>query len=456
MEETKEFKTIEEYIEYLKGLSTCAMLEHEQIHYEFAKDRRWNVEPLKKYLEAARIDVQEGEKLRLEIDEKKRVRQGKEEAAKIVEGLKDVNDAEKIKEAYETIVEIFASMTSIGTEKAKPYVWEDYMNDIKSYDPDKYFRSKLFPDLAFPDGTMSVIGARTSRGKTTALVNLALEAIEAGRRCLFITLEMSGRQLFNKLILLKAYIQADDNTRKEHLDKVESPHKDLFKILKADGSQECSSFKKGEINAKFEAKVREALGFVEEKIKKQELELIEAWQLNQEDIINLILQQEKGTLVLIDYIQRMPVSEENNFKDGYMRVKQISKVLSDATVNNGVVTICGAQFNRMAGTDNNGADKFDDTSFRESGDIEQDAYNAIGIGWENNKQDRFFHIIKARESGGVGKESNLEFKGAYSYMKNTGERYREKNRKENGIPKKEEGKGTKNKKIEYDDEMKSK
>jgi replicative DNA helicase len=250
--------------------------------------------------------------------------------------------------------------------------------------------------------------------------------------------------------LLRAYAQADDNTRKEHLDKVEYPHKDLFKILKADGSQERSSFKKVEINANFEAKVIEAKDFVEEKIKSKEIELIQAWQLKQEDIINLILQQEKGTLALIDYLQRMPASEENNFKDGYMRVKQISDALVKAITKNGVVTICGAQFNRVAGKDGDKNDSFDDISFRESGDIEQDAHNAIGIGWEKDKQGRFCYIIKAREGGEVGKEFNLEFSGAYSYMKNTGESYREKNRKENGSPKKEEGKGTKNKKIKYD------
>ncbi|MDR1104633.1 MAG: hypothetical protein LBK92_04760, partial [Endomicrobium sp.] len=65
----------------------------------------------------------------------------------------------------------------------------------------------------------------------------------------------------------------------------------------------------------------------------------------------------------------------------------------------------------------NGDDKFDDASFRESGDIEQDAHNAIGIGWKANKQDRFYQILKTREDARQGKKANIEFIGEYSYMK---------------------------------------
>lgn len=89
----------------------------------------------------------------------------------------------------------------------------------------------------------------------------------------------------------------------------------------------------------------------------------------------------------------------------------------------GCIVIAGAQFNRSStGTnrgEENGDDIFSEASFKDCGDIEQDATIAIGVGWNNddlNRKDRFYTILKNREGGGVGKRFDLDFHGAYSYM----------------------------------------
>jgi hypothetical protein len=433
------YEDIDEFMDYWKGKSNTTILEMEDFIIASAEKKGWDIDCLKKFLEDTKTNTEEAKKLQQEEDEKERARQGKEEAAKIVEGLKDVTDPEKIKEGLETIRKI----PSLITEPVKPYSRADFMRDVKNYDPDKYFCPKLFNAFPFPDGTLSVIGARTGRGKTTTLINLAAEAMGSEdreetkgnkRKVLFITLEMSGRQLYNKLILQRVYAESDPNTRTKILEnttEVKDALKDSAKILKSDDKRILTGF-----NELFLKSVRKEKEFVLNKTDTNELQLIQAWQLSQKAIISLISQQEKGTLVLIDYIQRMPLTEKAS-KERYIQIKELSNALMNATIKSGVVTICGAQFNREAGTDKNGNDTFNETSFRESGDIEQDAHNAIGIGWKKNKQDRFYEILKARESGGTGKSNKLDFKGAYSYMKDTGKEFKteeEVNRKVEGTP----------------------
>jgi hypothetical protein len=411
----EDIKNLDEYLDYWKNKSNETILEMEDLIIAYAQKEGWDVDIVNKYLEDVKKDTEEAEKEQQEIDEKEKAKQGKEKAAKIIEGLKDVTDPEKIKEELATIGQLVEVITT--KEVPKAYTCEDYENETKNYDPDKYFSPELFGKLAFPDGTLSVIGARTSRGKTTALVNLAAEALtaETPRKVLFITLEMSSRQLYNKLILQRVYAQANEDKgkdiRKDILDKVKDTHKDLFKIIK--DANELTG-----IDTKFIDSVKKAKKFVDGKVDAKELQIFQSWYLSQQAIINLIRQQEKGTLVLIDYIQRMPLMERAS-RERYIQIKEISNALMNATIKREVVTICAAQFNRTSGKDNEGDDAFTDISFRESGDIEQDAHNAIGIGigWEADKEERFYEILKARESGGTGSGRHyLDFNGAYSYM----------------------------------------
>jgi hypothetical protein len=82
-------------------------------------------------------------------------------------------------------------------------------------------------------------------------------------------------------------------------------------------------------------------------------------------------------------------------------------------------------------------DVFSDESFRECGDLEQDAHNAIGIGRVRTESDnqrnaqvdtynedsevemkgsRFYQVLKTREGGEQGKQYYIKFNGEYSYM----------------------------------------
>jgi hypothetical protein len=101
--------------------------------------------------------------------------------------------------------------------------------------------------------------------------------------------------------------------------------------------------------------------------------------------------------------------------DSFRRIQTISYDVVNAGAAANAVIIVGAQFNRTGGSDGLG-DMFDDKSFREAGDIEQDAHNAIGIGWKTDKQGRFYKVLKTREDKKQGEIYTLDFAGAYSFM----------------------------------------
>ena len=103
-------------------------------------------------------------------------------------------------------------------------------------------------------------------------------------------------------------------------------------------------------------------------------------------------------------------------------MKAVSDDVINAAVSTNVVLIAAAQFNRQGATPGQD-DTFSDASFRESGDLEQDAHNAIGLGWTADKQGRFYEVLKAREAAGTGEAYRLDWSGAFQYMANTGNRY---------------------------------
>jgi len=318
-------------------------------------------------------------------------------------------------EMLELVTEINKEAAILGArgELSRLGSFKDYIDECINYDPDRDYSPSLFDRLSFPNGTISYIGARTGRGKTTAMVNLAREALTSKepRKTIFISLEMSRKQILNKLILSMAYaMTAANNEKRELLKSRPRPQTDLYHYLKQkemEGSRE-------EVET-FREYVKKAIEHIQN-IYNKNFYLYDGRGAGFNDIINAIKgNADPGTLVLLDYIQRMPTVPGKN-DDTYMRVKYISDEIVKAAIVSNSVIISGAQFNRMKGDKVGGADVFDDASYRESGDIEQDAHNAIGIGWLEDKKTRFFEVMKTREDAGAGRAFYIDFVGAYSYM----------------------------------------
>ncbi|MDR0390001.1 MAG: hypothetical protein LBH73_08015 [Spirochaetaceae bacterium] len=316
---------------------------------------------------------------------------------------------EQIDAETDRLKKAIADLGAVGAQR-RIYTAADYMCECLNFDPSKDFTPALFGGLAFPDGTTSYIGARTSRGKTTVMVNLAREALDGNRKTIFITLEMSGKQIMNKLILSAAFAMgtaADDCNNRRSLMAM-NPNRDIYAVWKRKNNPEAGTeVFHGLVTATYE------------KIKNAQEEgrfiLYDGRGASEEEIINYMTAQgEKGAVILLDYIQKMP-SKAGTDTDSFRRVQAISyDVVNTAAASNAVI-IAGAQFNRTGGTDGLG-DMFDDQSFREAGDIEQDAHNAIGIGWRPDKKDRFYEILKTREDNKQGEIYLLDFSDVYSFM----------------------------------------
>jgi len=307
-------------------------------------------------------------------------------------------------------------------EQSRFISFNEYLLDCKTYDPDKDFTPALF-NVPFPDGTVSYIGARTSRGKTASMLNLAREAITAAtpRRVFFVTLEMSPKQLLTRLALSLVYARcaATGTASIDELKKQTRPMRDYYRIVRGlDVDDQGGGYQ-------ITTGTTAALDSIRAALNNKSLVMYDARGAGLDQIINTIrANTEKGTLVLLDYIQRMPSPKEVS-DSTYMRVKGISdRVLNLAAATDAVI-VAGAQFTRPTKEQkaaNKKRDSFDDTSFRESGDLEQDAHCAIGIGWWNeNKDNRFFEVLKVRDGDIPKHPYRLIWDGAFQYMANSGE-----------------------------------
>jgi hypothetical protein len=346
----------------------------------------------------------------------------KETAASLAEksgALAAETDPEKQQELVEGIGRAYSSLRMAG-KKDRIGSWDEYIRECTEYDPEKDFRPALFDGLAFPPGTVSYIGARAKAGKTTAMINLSREAFFSGRKTFFITLEMSRRQLLTKLVLCAAFAITGETPDKQRelrsrgsFDRKEqtgqTPQKDYYALLHRKPLPQYGG------EDAFKAAVSKAQGIVKQAYGKTLL-IYDGRGAGFQDIAGAI--EHYGgprSLVLIDYIQRMPSADENS-RDDYTRVKKISGGVLNTAVRTNAIIISGAQFNHTVTRDGQGNEIIETTSFRKSGDLEQDAHNILGIGRLAGKGNRYIKMFAGREEMIEDNAYRLDFDGAYSYM----------------------------------------
>jgi replicative DNA helicase len=343
-----------------------------------------------------------------------------ETAGKSIEKISPSDKGKSVAEMQTALNLAFAEIDSFD-EAAQIYTIENHKKDCQKSIDSKELHLELFGELAFPAGTVSYIGARTGRGKSSVLVNIAREALfkenNKVRKVIFITLEMSRRQILNKLILSRAY-EGDG----ELLKNAPYPNREIDGIIGADenkdiggdeGNEKFKEFKE------FRSKILEARNDVYKSIREKKFILFDGREKTESKIMNFIVANGKDeAIVLIDYVQKIPPKDGTD-KDSYRRVQAISNDLQYTAAKSNTVIISAAQFVRSGAAKDGGTkgDQFSEESFRECGDLEQDAHNAIGIGWEADKKSRFYEILKTREDDKQGDKYNIDFVGAYSYMK---------------------------------------
>jgi hypothetical protein len=126
---------------------------------------------------------------------------------------------------------------------------------------------------------------------------------------------------------------------------------------------------------------------------------------------------EPGTLVLMDYLQLMPIcnTDIGQRNPRYLEIQHIMNMGKMAAEKTQSVIIAAAQLGRE---DRNNRSKDDTQGWRESGDIEQTAWNLIKM--TRGSGGLSFRITKARGSAGVDTAYRLDWIPAYQYMANGG------------------------------------
>ena len=135
-------------------------------------------------------------------------------------------------------------------------------------------------------------------------------------------------------------------------------------------------------------------------------------------VIVILSNAEPGTLVLMDYLQLMPIcnADVGQGNPRYLEIRHIMDMGIIAAEKTQSVIIAAAQLGRE---ERRAGGKADDTQgWRESGDIEQTAWNLIKI--SRDKDALSFKITKARSSAGVNTAYRLDWTPAYQYMTNGG------------------------------------
>lgn len=282
---------------------------------------------------------------------------------------------------------------------------DDFLKKIKAENKNDNYFCSIFcqadsngnsKKIQFPTQTLSYIGARTHRGKTTALISIAVDSIFQGKKTYFITTEESENQII--LRMLKAIIFFEKTS--------------AFKIKENETIDEKvkNALRTEKTKNEFERKVKESFEKLSSWMQNKLFTIIDSHKHKDfQDLTNSLNAIEKKSVVLLDYIQH--IRKPNTNGPEYKTIQIASQEICDIAINNDLIIISGAQLNRNGATvtteeDRFKADLLDASLFRESGDIEQDAHIIIQIGQKilKNGKDRFgynpsrfYEILKQRE-----------------------------------------------------------
>lgn len=273
--------------------------------------------------------------------------------------------------------------------------------------------------LLLPSGAISIFTAPTSHGKTTFLINLALNVATASP---------------DKEVYLFSYEEDGDsiliNTLNTYLDEeISSNNRRTLKNYFTTGSTEYIKSQSKDFFTATKDK------FFRELIETRRLN-IHYSSYNSDTLIEAIRylhKHAKPGAIFIDYIQLLTLPE-GKYKT-YSRqeeIKEICIALKDVAVETGLPIILGAQFNREVVNQL----RLHATKIGEAGDIERIANLIVGF-WNNNfkplategelneinnkgvAQDTLYTTILKNRGGRVGLEEILSFNGNTGKIKNS-------------------------------------
>jgi len=311
--------------------------------------------------------------------------------------LKD-DKLEDVKELLEQKMKEVKSMSFIKT--ILPYTLDDLIEDVKQTKEGlKTGYKALDKFVTIPEEAITIIAGRPSHGKTTFLLNMYLNMIEAYKDKTFVyfSYEETRKQLGLKILNIIAGVAIDEK-------------KNILELSKYLKGEHILSNDKG-------ALIEDAKRKLESYMQSKRLLLIDqSFYLDElENCLNFLSQKYEIGAVFIDYIQK--IKTKKGFPMRQLQLQKISQSILEIAKTLKLPVILGAQLGR-----DKSKNKVRLDNLREAGDIEQDANLVLGVvnksmlEKENEEEEETFErvveleikILKNR-NGVANKSIELEF-----------------------------------------------
>jgi DNA primase catalytic core len=311
--------------------------------------------------------------------------------------LKD-DKLEDVKELLEQKMKEVKSMSFIKT--ILPYTLDDLIEDVKQTKEGlKTGYKALDKFVTIPEEAITIIAGRPSHGKTTFLLNMYLNMIEAYKDKTFVyfSYEETRKQLGLKILNIIAGVAIDEK-------------KNILELSKYLKGEHILSNDKG-------ALIEDAKRKLESYMQSKRLLLIDQpFYLDElENCLNFLSQKYEIGAIFIDYIQK--IKTKKGFPMRQLQLQKISQSILEIAKTLKLPVILGAQLGR-----DKSKNKVRLDNLREAGDIEQDANLVLGVvnksmlEKENEEEEETFErvveleikILKNR-NGVANKSIELEF-----------------------------------------------
>lgn len=262
------------------------------------------------------------------------------------------------------------------------------IDSIKSIDSTNAFTPACFYNVTFETGTINVIAARPAGGKTTTLITLAIDALHEThldrhgnelttdkdgnsilpRKIIYITAEESERNLYTRLITAETFrLYENDNSEpptENENNRTFNPRNELMDFIRKEYQ--------GDLKDAFINKLTTAKNIIDNAIDTGQIMLYAV--TNQDALINYMQTIPPDTLVLVDYIQKLPFNEALTGGNDRLGIAKNSEMLCDSAKRKNLIVIVGAQCNRSTDIYN-----LDYNDIKDCGNIEQDAFIIVGL-----------------------------------------------------------------------------
>lgn len=228
-------------------------------------------------------------------------------------------------------------------------------------------------NLIIAGGKLVTIGARPSVGKSALLMHLFLNALDAGRRALFVSLEIGENELISRMVCRKSGVPAGAIEGRTLTPGEQQRVAESFSLIPSDRFAICTTARTPQDVRRVALRMRARGGL---------------------------------DLIVVDYLQLLEPGRRTGTRTEAVGI--VSRALKSLALELGVPVLTASQLNRAS--ERNDEPLLSD--LRESGSIEQDSDAVLLLHAPKEKEGRERDLFLAKNRQGACKTLHLLFDGA--------------------------------------------